>query len=119
MEAAMNLIDSFKVACVLMVKSSAPDSEGGSITNWTDGSAFTASIVFNSSVEARVAQQQSVKNLYTVTTDKNAALEYHDVFKRVSDGKIFRVTSDGEDAKTPDAATFSFSQVSAEEWTLT
>jgi translation elongation factor P/translation initiation factor 5A len=70
-------------------------------------------------MEARAAEKQGVTSLYTVTTGKNAILQYHDVFRRLSDGKVFRVTSDGDDKQTPDRATFQFSQVTAEEWTLT
>lgn len=115
----MSLIESFKTNCVLMEKTHTPDGEGGFITTWVEGAQFGAAVVYNSSLQARVAEKQGVTNLYTVTTDKNASLEYHDVFKRISDGKIFRVTSDGDDAKTPDVASFDFSQVSAEEWVLT
>jgi hypothetical protein len=43
-------------------------------------------------------------------------LQYHDVFRRLSDGKIFRVTSDGDDKFTPDTATLNMRQVTAEEW---
>lgn len=114
----MSLIDDFKTDCVIMEKTRVPDGEGGFTTTWTDGAKFQAAIVFNNSMEARVAEKQGVTNLYTVTTDRNARLEYHDVFRRLSDGKIFRVTSDGDDAKTPEVATFAFSQVSAEEWVL-
>lgn len=114
----MSLIDDFKTDCVIIKKTRVPDGEGGFTTTWTDGAKFQAAIVFNDSMEARIAEKQGVKNLYTVTTDRNANLEYHDVFKRLSDGKIFRVTSDGDDAKTPDVATFAFGQVSAEEWVL-
>lgn len=115
----MSLIDDFSVPCKLMGKVRTPDGEGGFVTAWAEGAAFNAAIVFNNSVEARAAAQQGVKNLYTVTVDKSAAMGYHDVFKRVSDGKIFRITSDGEDAKTPNVATFQFAQMSAEEWGLT
>lgn len=114
----MSLIDQFETECVLMEKTQTPDGEGGFNTDWIESEPFMAAVVFNNSLEARSAEKQGVTNLYTVTTDKNAMLEYHDVFKRVSDGKIFRVTSDGDDAKTPDVATFAFSQVSAEEWVL-
>lgn len=114
----MSLIDDFKTDCVLMEKTRQPDGEGGFVTSWTEGAKFQAAIVFNNSMEARIAEKQGVANLYTVTTDRNAGLEYHDVFKRLSDGKVFRVTSDGEDAKTPEVAMFAFSQVSAEEWKL-
>jgi hypothetical protein len=45
-------------------------------------------------------------------------LQYHDIFKRKSDNKIFRVTSDGDDKHTPPSATLDMRQVSAEEYTL-
>lgn len=114
----MSLIDEFKTPCVMLEKKRVPDGEGGFITSWAEGAEFKAAVVFDSSLEARAAEQQGVSSLYTVTTAKNAKLEYHDVFKRLSDGKIFRVTSDGDDKQTPERATFQFAQVTAEEWSL-
>jgi hypothetical protein len=69
-------------------------------------------------MQARVAAVQGVTALYTVTTEKNINLQYHDVFRRASDGKVFRVTSDGDDKKTPASASLNMRQVSAEEWRL-
>ena len=114
----MSIIDEFKTPCVMLEKTRVPDGEGGFITSWSEGAEFKAAVVFDSSLEARAAEQQGVSSLYTVTTAKNAKLEYHDVFKRLSDGKIFRVTSDGDDKQTPERATFQFEQVTAEEWSL-
>lgn len=113
------LVDNFKVPCVLMEKTRQPDGEGGWVVAWTEGAEFEAAIVRDSSLEARVAEREGVTNVYTVTTDTDAHLEFHDVFKRVSDGQVFRVTSNGDDMRTPDIATFDFEQVSAEEWELT
>ena len=45
-------------------------------------------------------------------------LQYHDVFRRNRDLKIFRVTSDGDDKHTPASATLNMRQVTAEEWSL-
>jgi hypothetical protein len=45
-------------------------------------------------------------------------LDFHDVIMRIADGKIFRITSDGDDNKTPKSATLDMRQVSAEEWSL-
>jgi hypothetical protein len=94
------------------------DGAGGFYEVWEDGIAFNAAVTFNSSMEARSAEKQGVTSLYTVTTDKNAKLVYHDVFRRETDGKIFRVTSDGDDIVTPKRAGFAFSQVTAEEWRI-
>ena len=77
-----------------------------------------AAIVFDTSIEARVAERQGVTSRYTVTTPRTLTLEYHDVFRRGRDGKIFRVTSDGDDKYTPASATLDMRQVAAEEFTL-
>ena len=67
---------------------------------------------------ARIAEKQGVTSVYTITTDKSVVLEYHDVLRRLYDGKIFRITSDGDDKYTPDSATLNMRQVTAEEWSL-
>lgn len=115
----MSLIDEAMTKCVMYDKTRQPDGEGGFITNWTESAEFEAAITFDSSIQARIAEKSGVTSLYTVTFPKNVNLEYHDVFKRIADGKIFRVTSDGDDKVTPTRATFQFGQVTAEEWRLT
>lgn len=113
------LVEDFKEKCVLLEKKRTPDGEGGFNTGWVDGMEFDAAIVCDTSLQARIAEKQGVSSFYTVTTNINAKLEYHDVFRRLSDKKIFRVTSDGDDVRTPKIASFQFSQVTAEEWELT
>lgn len=114
----MSLIDALKEPCTMIEKKRAPDGEGGLITDWVDGDEFDAAITFSSSMEARRAEKDGVTSLYTVTTPKDVILQYHDVFRRNRDGKVFRVTSDGDDAQTPKCAGFQFAQVTAEEWTI-
>lgn len=114
----MSLIDDFKTRCVLIENVRVPDGEGGFISEWTEGTEFDAAITLDTTMEARRAEKEGVTSIYTVTTSKNAMLSYHDVFRRLTDGKIFRVTSDGDDVQTPDRASFSFSQVKAEQWSL-
>lgn len=114
----MSLIDEAMTTVVLMEKTRQPDGEGGFITEWVDGVCFDAAITFDTSMESRIAERQGVTSRYTVTTNKNAKLEFHDVIRRLSDGKVFRISSDGDDVQTPDRATFQFLQVTAEEWVL-
>ena len=114
----MSLLDEFKSACVLLDKKRVPDGEGGFITTWVEGAKFMAAVVLNTSIEARAAEKQGLTSLYTVTTGKNAILQYHDVFKRLYDEKTFRVTSDGDDKQTPERASFAMAVVTAEEWSL-
>ena len=114
----MSLLSDAMTDVALLDKVRTSDGEGGFIENWIDSVIFQAAITFDTSMESRIAEKQGVSSRYTVTTSKNAKLEYHDVIRRLSDGKVFRITSDGDDKQTPKSATFQFLQVTAEEWVL-
>lgn len=114
----MSLLDAGMETCTLLEKTSEPDGYGGRITAWTEGMQFQSAVTFDTSMQARTAEKQGVTSLYTVTTRRNMVLEYHEVFRRESDGKIFRVTSDGDDKHTPASTDLDMRQVTAEEWTL-
>ncbi len=102
-----------------MNKTKVADGEGGFVTTWTEGAPIMAAITLDTTMQARIGEKQGVTSTYTITTSKAIALEYHDVLKRVSDGKIFRVTSDGGDKTSPSVASFDVAQVTAEKWSLT
>ena len=104
--------------CTMLDMRTVEDGIGGYEIIWTEGAKFNAAIVYDSSIEAATAQAQGVTALYTVTTRKVLNLQYHNVFRRESDGKIFRVTTDGDDNKTPRSAALDMRQVRAEEYTL-
>lgn len=112
----MSLLATAMKDVVMLEKKRVPDGEGGFTTKWADGVKFKAAIVFDSSMEARAAEKDGVTSMYTVTVPKNAKLEYHDVIKRLEDGKVFRITSDGDDKMTPEISAFQVIQVTAEEW---
>ena len=113
----MSLLTQAMEDVVLMEKKREPDGEGGFLPAvWVDGVKFKAAITFDSSMQARTAEKDGVTSLYTVTVPKNAKLEYHDVIRRLEDGKVFRITSDGDDKMTPERASFQVIQVTAEEW---
>lgn len=114
----MSLLSEALEECTMLTKSVINDGYGGYTTTWTEGAVFDAAIVFDTSIQARTAEAQGVSSRYTVTTKRIMHLEYHDVFRRNSDGKIFRVTSDGDDKYTPSSATLDMRQVTAEEWQL-
>lgn len=114
----MSLIESMMSPFVLMEKHKTPDGAGGSLTQWLDGMEFNAVITMDTTMDAKIAEQSGVTSIYTVTTAQNVVLDYHDVIKRKSDGKTFRITSDREDKKSPSVATFSIAQVTAERWDL-
>lgn len=112
----MSLLTQAMEDVVMLEKQRVPDGEGGFTTDWAEGVQFKAAISFDSSMQARTAERQGVTSFYTVTVPTNAKLEYHDVLKRIRDGKVFRVTSDGDDKITPPSASFQFIQVTAEEY---
>lgn len=115
----MSLLDTqFETFCYVNVAKE-PDGEGGIITVWKDGAEFQANVRLDNSTQAKIAENMGVTSLCTVTTRKNMILEFHEVIKRVSDGEIFRITSDGKDNKTPDSAKLDMRQVTAEKWRLT
>lgn len=115
---AVSLIDEYMTACVLMDKRSVPDGLGGFRYEYTDGAPFSAAVVKDSTMQARMAEKSGVTELYTVTVYKGAALAYHDIFRRVSDGALFRVTSNTTDSETPARASFQVGQVTAERWEM-
>lgn len=114
----MSLLSDAMEKCVMLNKQTVDDGYGGYVTQYVEGAEFKAAIVFDTSMESRMAEKQGVTSLYTVTTSRTLTLEYHDIFRRLSDGKIFRVTSDGDDKYTPKSTTLDMRQVTAEEYSI-
>lgn len=114
----MSLLSAAYEPCTIINRAIVSDGQGGVITTWTDGAGIEAAIVLDNSMQARIGEVGGVTAVYTITTERSINLQYHDVLRRESDGKIFRVTSDGDDKKTPESATLNMRQVSAEEWKI-
>lgn len=114
----MSLLTEAMEPCIMLDKSTVADGYGGFTFVWSNGVEFQAACSDMSPTEIIAAAQTGTKATYKVTTARNINLQYYDVFKRISDGKIFRVTSDGDDKKTPQSATLDMRQVNAEEWEI-
>lgn len=114
----MSLLSEAMEEFVILDKQTSRDGYGGIGVKWVEGATFRATATFDSSMQARIADQQGVTSMYTITMERGINLQYHDVLRRSSDNKIFRVTSDGDDKKTPLSATLNMRQVTAEEWEL-
>lgn len=115
----MTLLDAVRTECQLYEKRTVPDGYGGYTTVWTASVKFDAALSADQSLQGEVAQAQGVTAIYTVLTGREINLQYHDVFRRLEDGKVFRVTSDGDDVKTPRTSALNLRSVRAEEWELT
>lgn len=115
----MSLLDNFlQEKCVLLEKKRTPDGAGGWLVEWADGAEFNAAVVLDTSMQSRIAEKEGVTSVYTVTTRRSTPLSFHDVFKRLSDGAIFRATSDGAEKQSPSVGSLDMCQVTAERWEL-
>ena len=103
---------------IVMDKRIVDDGYGGTDRAWTEGITISGAMVYNSSSTAKIAESMGVTGAYTLTVRKNILLDFHDVLKRKSDGKIFRIVTDSDDLKTPESAALNMRQYSAEEYVL-
>jgi hypothetical protein len=101
-----------------MVKTMVDDGMGSTFKKWTQGATFTANVSKVNTKDQVVAEARDGIAVYKVTTHKSLILDYHDVIRRLSDGKTFRITSDGDDMATPDVSTLDMRIVLAEEWEI-
>ena len=117
----MSLLSDAMETCTILNKQSVPDGYGGQRIVWSRGMSFIAAITFSTSVESKIGEALGVKSRYTVISQRGFNLEYHDVFTRDRDGKVFRVTEDSDDVIAPESASAQLRglrQCSAEEWEL-
>lgn len=114
----MSLLEEAYEDFTVMNKSIVDDGYGGIATVWSDGATIQGAIVFDSSTQMKVAQAMGVTSAYTLTVRKSIELDYHTVIRRKSDNKVFRLTSNSDDKKTPNSAGLNMRQYSAEEWTI-
>lgn len=114
----MSLLFDNMEPCVLLEKNRQPDGMGGTLVTWSDGMTFEAAVVLDTSTIARVAESEGAKKMFKIYVRKGVQLDFHDVFRRAWDGKLFRVTSDPQDRQTPRGASLDVSVMNAEEWSL-
>lgn len=114
----LSLLDSMMEECRFLNHIREDDDVGSSVDYWSDGSKFMAAIVKNSTTEAVIAEREGITEIFTVIVKKGITLDYHDVFKRLSDGQIFRVTGTTMDSEAPNASTVKIAKTTAEKWVL-
>lgn len=114
----MNILYQAMEDCRILNHSRVDDEFGGYKETWTEGAKFRAAIAKANSAEQLVAEKQGVSESFTVVVDQTMVLDYHDVFKRLSDNAFFRVTSRTADSTAHPASTVKIAKVSAERWEL-
>jgi hypothetical protein len=100
----LSLLDDFSHSCCIMNKATKSDGEGGYTVEWSDGAEFANYVALDSSLEARQAEAQGVTSVYTGIVRKDVPIEYGSVYKDVSTGAYFRVTSRPEEKQAPASA---------------
>ena len=114
----MSLLEEAMEDFTVLNKAVISDGYGGTETVWTEGVTIKGAIVLDRSNQAKIAQAMGVTSVYTFTVKKNTMLDFHTVVRREDDKKLFRLTSDSDDKKTPQSANLDMRQYTAEEFTL-
>lgn len=114
----MSLLEQAFEEFSVMDKTTVDDGYGGTKREWNEGITISGAMVMNSSVQSRIAESMNAMGAYTLTVKKNILLDFHDVLKRKSDGRIFRLVNDSDDMKTPPSAALNMRQYSCEDYQL-
>lgn len=110
----MSLLSVNMAPCTKKVPVCSKDKEGGEVTRWEDGAAFSAAVVLNTSTQTTVGERDETSDSYTVTTSRAEALRFGEVFER--NGETYKVVSAPK--MTPEGALLDMAQVTAERWDL-
>lgn len=113
----MTLIESMMVDCVRLVKTSTEDDYLGHDNDWQpDGETFRAAIIRQQPSDGTEAEKPTFHDEYTIVVYAGTALHHYDVFKRVSDDAVFRVTGDTRDTEAPAMSSVQIAKTTAERW---
>ena len=104
--------------CTILNETRVNDAFGGWQRTWVDGATFKAAFGKISSPEIVLAEQQGVSETFKVVVEQGFELDYHDVFRRNSDGSIFRTISRTAGSTAHPASTVKISTVDVERWEL-
>lgn len=104
---------------VKMAQTTIEDAGGGYTTGWTDALSFKGFVRKEQAPEIDAAGKTTVKEMLTVVVPSDVVLSYHDVIRRVSDGAIFRLTSNTADDKALAIASIQIAKANCERWVLT
>ncbi len=115
-----NLLYDGMEPCVKMEQVPIQDAMGGyDSTGWADTLAFIAYVRKETAPVITVAEKEGAKETFTVVVPSNVKLKDHDVFRRVKDGAVFRLTSNTMDGETLSASSVPIAKANCERWVLT
>ena len=105
--------------CVIVDKTTTPDGYGGVVTVYVKGAEIQAAFSFSDTTQSRIAAVQGADDNFKIMTKRNVVLHAGDVIQRLSNGKTYQITSNGDDNKTPAMAMLNARSVDAKEWEVT
>lgn len=114
----MSLLENAMTMFYRMTPTRTSDGEGGTTTTWANGASILAAVVPKSMPQIILGEKQVLGRQYAVTAPRGTALLFHEVIKRASDSRVFRITSASADLATPINAGLAYEQSTAEDWSL-
>ena len=114
----MSLLDEYTSEYKILDRTITDDGYGGYTVSWKEGVTIKGALGQPSETEVITAEAKGEKVTATMLIDKALKLEYHTVLSRVSDGKIFRVTSSGAEDYTPASSNLNKRKILCEEWEI-
>lgn len=69
----------------------------GPTATWEDGIKFDNTFGLDTSGSTKIAEQQTVVNVYTGVVDRKAPVKAHSIIRRLEQDDYFRIESDPED----------------------
>ena len=112
------IMKDFQENLVMLDRRTVPDGYGGFTVEWVEGAAFTAVMTQPQSGSAEIADAITERKTYKVVTGTNITLNKDDYFRRIRDGKIFKILNGNTDRLAPDDSELQMRVTTAEEVTL-
>lgn len=116
----MRLITNSMTQCERLVErdASRSDGMGGTQPVWVKLETFSAAFVYGRTEVGPRGERTCARDICAVIVDRAQALQFHDVIRRIWDGALFRVISNGEEHDTPPGAGLQLRQVRVERWEM-
>lgn len=112
------IMKDYQESLVMLDRRTVPDGLGGFTVEWQDGAPFTAVMTQPNSGTAEIAQAIAESKTYKIVTATNITLHKDDYFRRVRDGKTFKILNGNTDRLAPDDSELQMRVTTAEEVTL-
>lgn len=102
----------------ILLERTVENGPSGPVVIWNDGVLFSCLLTLDNSMNARIGEQAGVTSTLTGLVDIETPLKFYDVFRRISDGRTYRITSEPDERRIPASASFHVKAFAAEKYEL-